>query len=67
MIARFAAMTLVCANLLASAAHTDGLEAILSKAAGGQKAPGAGLLTIRDFGVSDGPSTACAALAIRNP
>lgn len=53
MIGRFAALTLVCACCLASAAHAANLEAVLSKAAAGRTAPGAGLLTIQDFRVAD--------------
>ena len=46
-------MPLVCANVLAFAAHAASLEAILTKAAEGQRAPGAALLTIQDFRISD--------------
>ena len=53
MIGRLAALTLACACLVASAAHAADLEAILSKAASGRSAPGAGLLTIQGFQVTD--------------
>jgi CubicO group peptidase (beta-lactamase class C family) len=53
MISRLAALALTCATLLSSGAQASGLDEILAKAAGGQKAPGAGLLVIQDFRVAD--------------
>lgn len=53
MLARLAAVSMICAGLFVSAACADDLGITLSKAASGKKAPGAGLLTIQDYRVVD--------------
>jgi len=53
MLARLTAAALIMAGLFTSAALSSDLGALLSDAAEGTDAPGAGLLTIRDFSIAD--------------
>lgn len=53
MISRLAVLLAICTGVFAAPAFADDLDAILSKAAAGKKAPGAGLLIIQDYGIVD--------------
>ena len=53
MISRLAVLLAIFTGVFAAPAFADDLDAILSKAAAGKKAPGAGLLIIQDYGIVD--------------
>ena len=53
MLSRLAALLAIFLGVFAAPAFADDLDAILSKAAAGKKAPGAGLLIIQDYGIVD--------------
>ncbi len=53
MFARWAVLLAICIGVFSAPAFADDLDTILSKAAAGQKAPGAGLLIIQDYGIVD--------------
>ena len=53
MISRLVVLLAIFAGVFSAPAFADDLDAILSKAAAGQKAPGAGLLIIQDYAIID--------------
>ena len=53
MLSRLAVLLAIFAGVFAAPAFADDLDAILSKAAAGKKAPGAGLVIIQDSGIVD--------------
>ena len=53
MIARLAVLLAICISVFSAPAFADDLDAILSKAVAGKKAPGAGLLIIQDYEIVD--------------
>ena len=53
MLSRLAVLLAICIGVFAAPAFADDLDAILSKAVAGKKAPGAGLLIIQDYGIVD--------------
>ena len=67
MISRWAVLLAICTWVLAGPAFADDLDAILSKAAAGKKAPGAGLLIIQDYGVGDVAVTGVRSLSDPTP